>query len=88
MLFYFESYIDVKVYILENNLKPSVDANESENVKTGPPLSPTSQITSMPKPQSASSEQNEVDYEDIELSNMRKVIAKRLLFSKVNRIVF
>jgi hypothetical protein len=86
--FYFESYIDVKAYILENNLKPSVDANESENIKTTPSLSSTSQITSMPKHPLASSEQNEVDYEDIELSNMRKVIAKRLLFSKVNRIIF
>jgi len=33
-------------------------------------------------------EEHEPDFEDIELSNMRKVIAKRLVLSKVSRVVY
>lgn len=78
----------MKAYILENNLKPHVQAADNEIVKNPPSTSSTEQIAStlLSKPKAPSTsniEQNEVDYEDIELSNMRKVIAKRLLFSKV-----
>ena len=71
----------MKAYILENNLKPTMaQAEEIKQTETPRPTTPPPP----PKAKSASAvEQNEVDYEDIELSNMRKVIAKRLLFSKV-----
>ena len=50
-----------------------IKQTETPRPATPPPKAPSASVV----------EQNEVDYEDIELSNMRKVIAKRLLFSKV-----
>ncbi len=42
--------------------------------------------SSQPASAQAQEARPEADYEDIEISNIRKVIAKRLLFSKVNKI--
>lgn len=75
-MFNFDIYIDVKTYIDKNRLTPQVVV-ESE------PISPTSSSIERPRSQSKAATQHETDYEDIELNNMRKTIAKRLLESKV-----
>jgi pyruvate/2-oxoglutarate dehydrogenase complex dihydrolipoamide acyltransferase (E2) component len=72
----------VKAYILEHKLTPVTETVTEAPKQPAAPAQPAPSAEK-PKAQSASSEQ-ELDYEDIELSNMRKVIAKRLLFSKVN----
>ena len=72
----------MKAYILENKLTPVVET-ATEAPKQTASQTPATTSAEKPRSKSASSEQ-ELDYEDIELSNMRKVIAKRLLFSQVN----
>ena len=76
----------MKAYILEHKLTPVTETVTEAPKQPAVPAQPAPSAEK-PKAQSASSEQ-ELDYEDIELSNMRKVIAKRLLFSKVNFLIF
>jgi hypothetical protein len=64
---------DVKTYIDANKLQPKVNLVESFKVEKPKPT-----IESPPSPSA--------DYIDIELTNMRKVIAKRLVLSKVRKI--
>lgn len=66
---------DVKAYIQQNSLTPKdklePEASSSTQEKTHQAVKPNSDL-----------EVHEVDFEDIELSNMRKIIAKRLILSK------
>lgn len=66
----------MKTYIEQNGLK--LKQVEASHVETPAAQPPKAQIS---KP-SGSNPEYEPDYVDIELSNMRKVIAKRLVFSK------
>lgn len=80
------NYIDVKEYIDKNKLTPK-PSEPSESVTTTAPAASqpasTSAAQQTPKVQSQPSGDIEVDYQDIELSSMRRTIAKRLLESKV-----
>ena len=74
-MFFLENCIDVKEYIIKNNISPAPVKVEA----SAPAAAPVSKSA-------VSSDINpeyEPDFEDIELSNMRKVIAKRLVLSKV-----
>lgn len=75
----------MKAYISTNNLSP-VPRKEEPKMAAIP--EPVKDVPVQEKPVSrpAGGSQHpeyEPDFEDIELSNMRKVIAKRLLLSKV-----
>lgn len=68
----------MKAYIDQNGLKPqSVEASPVQETRK----EPETKQTQVKKP-SGSHPEYQPDYQDIELSNMRKVIAKRLVFSK------
>jgi hypothetical protein len=73
---FFANYIDVKEYIRANRLVPKRKEQSQQGQHQEPEptikVEPTNRI-----------EKNVADYTDIELSNMRKVIAKRLTLSKV-----
>lgn len=73
----------MKAYIEKNNLTPKTPVSEPGptivSVTSAPPAA-AAQSAPAPRPQHPD---QELDYEDIEITNMRKVIAKRLLFSKV-----
>ena len=77
----------MKDYIAKNNLQP-VKIEHAEPAPSQQQAAPQAEA-SKPKPQAISkagqNPEYEPDYEDIELSNMRKVIAKRLLMSKVRK---
>lgn len=74
----FVSKCDVKEYIMKNNLSPA-PAPSSASVANRQTTKKAGQVAS--KTSNANVEY-EPDFEDIELSNMRKVIAKRLVLSK------
>ena len=71
---------DVKDYIQAHGLSPKV-AHAVEAAQPEPPK----QKTEIKKPQKS---EHEPQFVDIELTNMRKVIAKRLLLSKVTLSIF
>ncbi|CAF0764083.1 unnamed protein product [Brachionus calyciflorus] len=72
------SKIKPTAYIYQNGLKPK--PIEVEEVVTSSRAEPSkAQVSQKP---AGSHPEYEPDYQDIELSNMRKVIAKRLVFSK------
>lgn len=80
----FISKSDVKEYIIKNNLTPaSLKAGTEPHVASTEPQV-TSAQTDVPKKSSNPNvnPEYEPDFEDIELTNMRKVIAKRLVLSK------
>jgi len=70
----FVSKSDVKEYIIKNNISPAPVKAEA-SAPAAAPIS-KSAVSSNVNPE------YEPDFEDIELSNMRKVIAKRLVLSK------
>ena len=72
-------FIDVKEHIIKNNLQPAAVKHEQVAPAPAPVETPKKVNEFVAK----KSEEHEPDYEDIELSNMRKVIAKRLVLSKV-----
>lgn len=67
----------MKSYIDTNKLSPKLLPDEPSQI-----TQPKSTETAKQKP---SKEQHEVDFVDIELSSMRKTIAKRLVESKVKQ---
>ena len=72
----------MKEYIIKNNLSSAAAAvtQPTEPVKVA-------NVNPIKQPAAAGPKthpEHEPDFEDIELSNMRKVIAKRLVLSKVN----
>lgn len=70
----------MKAYIDQHKLTPK----QSEPVSVEAPAKSIEQpVAPVVKQASKANHEHEIDYEDIELSNMRKVIAKRLVFSKV-----
>ena len=75
----------MKDYIAKNNLQPV--KIEHVSAAQAAPQAPAAEAS---KPKASASRagglhpEYEPDYEDIELSNMRKVIAKRLVMSKVS----
>lgn len=69
----------MKAYIDKHNLTPK-QVVESSPEASAAPESPTPTSSSR-----KTTEKPEVDFEDIELSSMRRTIAKRLLESKVNQ---
>lgn len=77
----FLSKSDVKEYIIKNNLSPAPAAASQPQVA---PVSvaPAASQAKTSKPAGPAHPEYEPDYEDIELSNMRRVIAKRLVLSK------
>lgn len=70
-------FIDVKEHIIKNNLQPAPVKQEQVAPATVETPKKVNEFVAK------TSEEHEPDYEDIELSNMRKVIAKRLVLSKV-----
>ena len=76
-------YIDVKSYIEQNNLPIATESAEQASSSAPAPLSAPAPVVSVTSAAAASTTAPaSADYEDIELSNVRKVIAKRLVFSK------
>lgn len=78
----------MKDFIQQHNLVVVAAQEESKPVQTSssappPPPPPQQQATASTTTRTViQNEDHEIDYEDIEISNIRKVIAKRLLFSK------
>jgi pyruvate/2-oxoglutarate dehydrogenase complex dihydrolipoamide acyltransferase (E2) component len=66
----------VTSYIEQNNLKVVP-------VQQAPPEPVVSQPVVTTQKTTSTQSQHDADYEDLEITNIRKVIAKRLLFSKV-----
>ena len=82
-----ENYIDVKEYIIKNKLTPApVTAVENVTQVVETKAAPTNLATNKTSNANVNPEY-EPDFEDIELTNMRKVIAKRLVLSKVNTFI-
>jgi hypothetical protein len=79
----FENYIDVKEYITSNNLKPVQVEVPLPTANVEPASAVAVQQTQSFTASPVKTLTSTADYEDIELSTVRKVIAKRLLFSKV-----
>ena len=79
-------FIDVKEFIIKNNLQPAPVRHEQP---AATPVVSTTTTPAAPKKASVTpvNEEHEPDFEDIELSNMRKVIAKRLILSKVSAVL-
>jgi pyruvate/2-oxoglutarate dehydrogenase complex dihydrolipoamide acyltransferase (E2) component len=81
----------VKAFILENKLTPNASQNIQQEKAIVEQQAPqhSAASTKSAKAHSSTSSLNDdlnqrmVDYEDIEMNNIRKVIAKRLLQSKV-----
>lgn len=69
----------MKAYIEQNGLKPKPADVKPVETPVAPKAEPAKSQVNKP---SGSNPEYEPDYVDIELSNMRKVIAKRLVFSK------
>lgn len=69
----------MKEYIIKNSLSPAPVAPAQVA-----PVAPAAKQTKTSKPAGPAHPEYEPDYEDIELSNMRRVIAKRLVLSKVS----
>lgn len=65
-------------YIEQNNLKVVPVQQAPPEPIVSQPVAETKKTTS-----TSTQPQHHADYEDIEITNIRKVIAKRLLFSKV-----
>ncbi len=81
------NYIDVKEFIEKNNLSVVADVAPATPQATAPPTAQAQvaqppQASASPTRTVIQSQDHEIDYEDIELSNMRKIIAKRLVLSK------
>ena len=74
---------DVKEYIIKNGLSPASVAQAQVQVAPVVAAKAAAQ-TKTSKPVGSAHPEYEPDYEDIELSNMRRVIAKRLVLSKVS----
>ena len=77
----------MKAYIYKHNLSPAPQKAEpvAQSVVAPKPEAPKAESAvqnTSSRPSNVNPEY-EPDFEDIELSNMRKVIAKRLLLSKV-----
>jgi pyruvate/2-oxoglutarate dehydrogenase complex dihydrolipoamide acyltransferase (E2) component len=76
-------FIDVKEFIIKNNLQP---APRQEQTVAAPIVlvatTAAQKATVIPV-----NDEHDPDFEDIELSNMRKVIAKRLILSKVSFVI-
>lgn len=75
----------MKEYIIKNNLSPAPAAAAQPQVA---PVSaaPAADQAKTSKPAGPVHPEYEPDFEDIELSNMRRVIAKRLVLSKVSNV--
>lgn len=67
----------MKEFIDQNGLKPKL----TQSIPVETPIEPVPKKNQTQKP-SGSHPEYQPDYQDIELSNMRKVIAKRLVLSK------
>lgn len=74
----FLSKSDVKEYIIKNNMSPILAKIEDNKSSEPKPAA----ITKKDVATSNNNPEYEPDFEDIELSNMRKIIAKRLVLSK------
>jgi hypothetical protein len=75
-----KNYIDVKEYIRTNNLVINKNTSDTSHTQTQekPQQQEVVQVNTKPQPEAIVQE-----FTDIELTNMRKVIAKRLTLSKV-----
>lgn len=73
----------MKAYIDQHNLTPKQITSMTEPLPVHE--EPRSVPATSAKKSAGANPEQELDYEDIELTNMRKVIAKRLVFSKVNK---
>ena len=69
-------FIDVKEFIIQNNLQPAPRQEQPVAAPIAPVAPQKATVTPV-------NEEHAPDFEDIELSTMRKVIAKRLILSKV-----
>lgn len=78
----FLSKSDVKEYIIKHNLSPAPVSPAAVSPAQAAPVSPAVEKAKTSKPARSGHPEHEPDFEDIELSNMRRVIAKRLVLSK------